>query len=70
MQLNQANRNNSNVDLQYNIMESWEPSDYLIYPITPEVTVNGVPENPTTASFNIQSLFGFVVPQFGHDQQI
>lgn len=67
--LNQTNSNNNNhVDLQYNMMESWEPSDYLYYPVTPEMTVHDVPENPMTASFNIQSLFGFVVPQSGHSQ--
>ncbi|KAF5855708.1 hypothetical protein ETB97_008578 [Aspergillus alliaceus] len=67
-QLNQPNSNYSNVELQPDIMESWEQRDYLYYPITPDTTVNGMVENPMTASRSINSLFGFVVPRFGHGQ--
>lgn len=48
------------------MMGPWEARDYLYYPVTPETPVQGLPENPM-ASFNIQSLFGFVVPELGHD---
>ncbi|KAB8227139.1 uncharacterized protein BDW43DRAFT_317095 [Aspergillus alliaceus] len=68
-QLNQANShsNDNNLGFQDDIMESWEPSDYLYYPVMADTTVlGGAPENLTTASLNIQSLFGFVVPEFGH----
>ncbi|CAG8905862.1 unnamed protein product [Penicillium egyptiacum] len=66
-QLNQMNSNGDNIELPHNIMEPWEARDYLYYPVTPEATVHGLPDNPMTASFNIQSLFEFVVPEFGHD---
>ncbi|CAG8343664.1 unnamed protein product [Penicillium nalgiovense] len=66
--LNQTNSNgNDNIELQYNIMGLWGARDYLYYPVTPETPVQGLPENPM-ASFNIQSLFGVVLPDFGHDQ--
>ncbi|OQE13363.1 hypothetical protein PENFLA_c049G03159 [Penicillium flavigenum] len=65
--LNQTNSNGSNnIELPYNMMGPWEARDYLYYPVTPETPVQGLPENPM-ASFNIQSLFGFVVPELGHD---
>ncbi|KAJ6189771.1 fungal-specific transcription factor domain-containing protein [Penicillium mononematosum] len=65
--LNQTNSNGSNnIELQYNMMGPWEARDYLYYPVTPETPVQGLPENPM-ASFNIQSLFGFVVPDLGQD---
>ncbi|OJZ82293.1 hypothetical protein ASPFODRAFT_64327 [Aspergillus luchuensis CBS 106.47] len=69
-QLAQTNNPSSinDVCLQDDIMEFWEPSNYLHYPVTADTTVHGsMPENMMAASFNIQSLFGFVVPEFGHD---
>ncbi|PYH69236.1 Zn(II)2Cys6 transcription factor [Aspergillus vadensis CBS 113365] len=69
-QLAQTNNPTSinDVCLQDDIMEFWDPSDYLHYPVTADTTVHGsMPENMMAASFNIQSLFGFVVPEFGHD---
>ncbi|KAJ5817409.1 fungal-specific transcription factor domain-containing protein [Penicillium robsamsonii] len=65
--LSQTN-NDDNVELPYNTIGPWEERDYLYYPVTPETTVHGLVENPMTASFNFQSLFGFVVPEFGQDR--
>ncbi|KAJ5857262.1 fungal-specific transcription factor domain-containing protein [Penicillium solitum] len=69
MQPNETNSNDSNnTGLQDNMIESWSPRDFLNYPITPETTLHGVPDNPRTTQYNIQTLFGFMVPEFGHDQ--
>ncbi|GKZ34826.1 hypothetical protein AbraIFM66950_005182 [Aspergillus brasiliensis] len=60
--------NNSNVGLQHETMESWELGDYLYYPVTADTTLHGsLPEDLMAASANMQGLFGFVVPEFGHD---
>ncbi|GKZ27851.1 hypothetical protein AbraCBS73388_005891, partial [Aspergillus brasiliensis] len=60
--------NNSNVGLQHETMESWELGDFLYYPVTADTTLHGsVPEDLMAASANMQGLFGFVVPEFGHD---
>ncbi|KAJ5967677.1 fungal-specific transcription factor domain-containing protein [Penicillium viridicatum] len=69
MQPNETNNNdNNNAGLQDNMIESWSPREFLNYPITPEMTLHGVPEHPRTTQYNIQTLFGFMVPEFGHDQ--
>lgn len=69
MQPNEMNSNdNNNAGLQDNMIESWSPRDFLNYPITPETTLHGVPDNTRTTQYNIQTLFGFMVPEFGHDQ--
>ncbi|PKX92279.1 uncharacterized protein P174DRAFT_421352 [Aspergillus novofumigatus IBT 16806] len=60
-----CNNNDSNDDLQDTVMESWEPRDYLYYPVRPEMSVPGVDENSIATSFNLQSLLGFIVPGFG-----
>lgn len=69
MQPNETNSSdNNNAGLQDNMIESWSPRDFLNYPITPETTLHGLPENPRTTQYNIHTLFGFMVPDFGHDQ--
>lgn len=68
MQPSETNNDNTAVGLQHDMIESWSPRDFLYYPITPETTLHGAPENPRTTPYNIQTLFGFMVPEFGHDQ--
>lgn len=63
-----SNTSNNNAEVADNIVESWELRDHLYYPTTPELNVPGMIENTAIGSFNIQSLFGFVVPEFGYDQ--
>ncbi|KAJ5477402.1 hypothetical protein N7539_007546 [Penicillium diatomitis] len=48
-------------DYRPNIMETWEPRDYLHYPVSPEF---GMADTSTMGALNFQSLFGFVVPDF------
>nr|XP_001391078.2 hypothetical protein ANI_1_628054 [Aspergillus niger CBS 513.88] len=69
-QLAQTNSpsNNSDIGLQDAIMEPLGLRDYLYYPVTADTTTHGnLPDDMVASSFNIQSLFGFVVPEFGHD---
>ncbi|KAL3256621.1 hypothetical protein ABHI18_007455 [Aspergillus niger] len=69
-QLGQTNSpsNNSDIGLQDAIMEPLGLRDYLYYPVTADTTTHGnLPDDMVASSFNIQSLFGFVVPEFGHD---
>lgn len=69
MQPNETNSNdNNNPGLQDNMTQSWSPRDFLNYPITPETTLHGVSDNPRMTQYNIQTLFGFMVPELGHDQ--
>jgi hypothetical protein len=73
---NPTNNHSTNVDvgdveLHDGIMDTWESSDYLYYPVLPDFTIQGDgPESYMAAPFNVQNFFGLVIPEIGHDEVV
>lgn len=76
MPSNPTNNHSTNVDvgdveLHDGIMNPWESSDYLYYPVLPDFTIQGDgPESYMAAPFNVQNFFGLVIPEIGHDEVV